>query len=308
MGLQGQEAFVAVFPDGLLQDLGNLAVAGGADNVLVLAGHSVLDVDVGNVLLQQLPALLSVLAALNEVCEVESSLEVGGSQLVQDDLAAGTDVAVDVLLVFVDQDDAVLGGDVGEASQLLQNLFLPFVGVLVQHPEAEHTDVLAVQQVADLAQGVQLLQLLFVSGIVVNVDLADGAAQRGNLHACGIQPGQDAFLDLLNGVLCNALAVSGAQADVLHTQFLDHLQLNVQLGIDLIGKAGDDNFLNHGNLSPSFFWFSQKTMGDFMHIVQLHNFHRAYYHPFVHINHDIILFCKHHCKSCLTHCKNCYML
>ena len=33
-----------------------------------------------------------------------------------------------------------------------------------------------------------------------------------------------------------------------------------------------------------------------------------YHNPFVHIIHDTILFCKHHCKSCLTHCKSCYML
>ena len=52
VGLQGQEAFVTVFLDGLLQQLGDLAVAGAADNVLVLAGNCVLDVDVGNFLVR----------------------------------------------------------------------------------------------------------------------------------------------------------------------------------------------------------------------------------------------------------------
>ena len=253
MGLQGQEAFVAVFADGLLQQLGDLAVAGAAQNVLVLAGNCVLDVDVGNMLLQQLPALGGVLAALDEVGEVKSGLEVGGGQLVENNLAAAADVAVDVLLVLVDQDNAVLGGDVSKAAELLQHNVLPLIGVLVQHPEREHADVLAIQHIADLAQGVQLRKLLFVGGVIVNVDLADGAAQRGNLHACGVQPGQDALFDLFDGVLSHALAVGSAQADVLHAQFLDGFQLDVQLGIDLIGEAGDDDFLDHGNQTPSFF-------------------------------------------------------
>ena len=65
-------------------------------------------------------------------------------------------------------------------------------------------------------------------------------------------------------------AVSGPQTDVLHTQFLHHFQLHIQLGINLIGEAGDDNVLNHGNRSPSYFRFPQKTRDVFMQIVQLH--------------------------------------
>ena len=65
-------------------------------------------------------------------------------------------------------------------------------------------------------------------------------------------PSQDVLSDLVDGVLCDALAVSGAQADVLHAQFLDDLQLNVQLGIDLVGEAGDDDFLVHDCFSFRF--------------------------------------------------------
>ena len=60
-----------------------------------------------------------------------------------------------------------------------------------------------------MTQGIQLSQLLLISGIVVDVDFTDGAAQGRNLHAGSIQPGQNALLKLFNGIICNALAVSG---------------------------------------------------------------------------------------------------
>ena len=76
MGLQGQEAFVALFPDSLFQQLGNLAVAGAAQNVLVIAGHGILDVDVLHVRSQQFIGRQRVLTALDEIGKIKSAFKI----------------------------------------------------------------------------------------------------------------------------------------------------------------------------------------------------------------------------------------
>lgn len=77
---------------------------------------------------------------------------------------AGKNITIDILLVFVHQDHVVLLSNGNELAQLL-NDSVAIVGRILafRHKEAEHADVLAIQELGNLAQRFQLSSTAFQS-------------------------------------------------------------------------------------------------------------------------------------------------
>ena len=90
---------------------------------------------------------------------------------------AGKNITIDILLVFVHQDHVVLLSNGNELAQLLDDS-VTIVGRILafRHKEAEHADVLAIQNLSDLAQRFQLSTLLFKALFIIDLDLANGTA------------------------------------------------------------------------------------------------------------------------------------
>ena len=161
---------------------------------------------------------------------------------------AFTTITINILLVFVHQDHIVLLSNGNELAQLLDDS-VTIVGRILafRHKEAEHADVLAIQDLSDLAQRFQLSTLLFKALFIVDLDLANGTAQAGNANTSGLQAGQQIVLDFLNGKVGDPFLICTAQADVLHSKLTDCLELLIKRRADLVGKAGNINIL-HKNL------------------------------------------------------------
>ena len=90
MGLQCQEAVVALLAESTAKQLRDLAKAGACGHIQQAAGQSILDVDISDLVMEQFPALRGVLLTLNKVGKIERRLEVGAGQPVEQQFAAGT--------------------------------------------------------------------------------------------------------------------------------------------------------------------------------------------------------------------------
>ena len=231
-----------------MQQLGDLSLAGTAEHILLVGRNGILDVDIYNVRAESIPAFGGILAALYKVCKVECGLEVCAVQRLHQVNTAGKNITIDILLVFVHQDHVVLFSNGNELAQLLDDS-VTIVGRILafRHKEAEHADVLAIQDLSDLAQRFQLSTLLFKALFIIDLDLANGTAQAGNANTSGLQAGQQIGLDFLNGKVSDSLFICTAQADVLHSKLTDCLELLIKRRADLVGKARNINIL-HKNL------------------------------------------------------------
>ena len=240
MGLQRQEAVVALLAESTAKQLRDLAKAGACGHIQQAAGQSILDVDISDLVMEQFPALRGVLLTLNKVGKIERRLEVGAGQPVEQQFAAGTGVSVDALLIFMEQDNVMLFCDPDKLTQLIQHHIgiAVCIGILGDE-EAEHPDEGAVQQPGRFAECFQLLQLLGKALFIVHLHLADGRTQAGNAHACGLQLWQKNGAYFLRGVIGNALVLGAADADILHPQIRHSFELLVKVLADLIRKTGN---------------------------------------------------------------------
>ena len=76
---------------------------------------------------------------------------------------------------------------------------------------------------------------------VADADLADGRAQGGDAKAPRLHAGKDG-LGLSGRIVRDVLAVDAASFDVVDVQLLHDVHLDVQGGVDLVAKAGEDEF------------------------------------------------------------------
>jgi len=240
VGLQRQEAVVALLAESTAKQLRDLAKAGACGHIQQIAGQSILDVDISDLVMEQFPALRGVLLTLNKVGKIERRLEVGAGQPVEQQFAAGTGVSVDALLIFMEQDNVMLFRDPDKLTQLIQHHIgiAVCIGILGDE-EAEHPDEGAVQQLGRFAECFQLLQLLGKALFIVHLHLADGRTQAGNAHTCGPQLRQKNGAHFLGGVIGNALVLGAADADILHPQIRHSFELLVKVLADLIRKTGN---------------------------------------------------------------------
>ena len=154
-----------------------------------------------------------------------------------------------------------------------------FVFVLVRfafgHKEAEHADV---PRAEHLAQGHHILEH-FKMGleIIGDLDLADGGADGGNMHALGVQLRLE-DLGLFGRIGLNAAAIHAANFNGLHTAGAGHFQLFVKILVNLIGKTGQNQMLHCRFILPvsCFFKGSGLTASFFYSILsQMHAFPQA---------------------------------
>ena len=80
---------------------------------------------------------------------------------------------------------------------------------------------------------------------VVDADLADGRAQRGDGKAAVLKARVDGF-GFRRGVFGYVFAVDAAGFDVMDIEAVEHVHLDGERGIDLVGKAGKREFC-HGD-------------------------------------------------------------
>ena len=77
VGLQRQEAVVALLAESTAKQLRDLAKAGACGHIQQAAGQSILDVDINDLVMEQFPALRGVLLTLDKVGKIKRRLEVG---------------------------------------------------------------------------------------------------------------------------------------------------------------------------------------------------------------------------------------
>ena len=97
---------------------------------------------------------------LDEVGEIEHGLEVGAIELVHQVLAAGGVVAVDALLVFVEEDAVPGPGGLYHLSHAVQDFPTVEGGVLaLGQVEAEHAEIGGAELLLDLQGALELFQV-----------------------------------------------------------------------------------------------------------------------------------------------------
>ena len=188
---------------------------------------------------QHLERLAVLHAALHEVGGVVRRQDLPGEGL-EDLQAALGHVAVDVLLVLVQELDAAAARGLHQAAQALQDLVAEGLRRLaLRQEEGEDADVLGlhgVRYVQTVPERIQVRQ----EG-VADADLADGRAQGGDAKAPRLHAGKDG-LGLGGRIVRDVLAVDAAGFDVVDVQLLHDVHLDVQGGVDLVAKAGEDEF------------------------------------------------------------------
>ena len=198
-------------------------------------GHDgVLDVHVGDAVMELLVGLRGIHAALDEVSRVEGEAHAVAEVIQQVDAALGH-IAVDLLLVIMHQLNTGLLGQIQHDGQAVDDLLPPISGIAARgREEAEHADALAAQVLAQLQTVAEQRQML-VKGFVQG-SLAVGRAQGGQGNAGSVQPGLHR-VGLLQGQLGAVLAVHAAQFNQADAFLLERLQLLVQRGAGLIREG-----------------------------------------------------------------------
>lgn len=77
VGLQRQEAVVALLAESPAKQLRDLAKAGACGHIQQVAGQSILDVDISDLVMEQFPALRGVLLTLDKVGKSNAALKWG---------------------------------------------------------------------------------------------------------------------------------------------------------------------------------------------------------------------------------------
>ena len=199
--------------------------------------------DIGHIGAQQFIGPDGILAALNKVGKVKNGLEVIAVQLFHQVGAAVGHVAVDVLFVFMEQDQVLLFGLGDHGFEPAEHL-VPVPGRVgtFRHEKAEYPDIAGVQGFGDGGYTAEFFQM--GCKIVGDVDFADGGADGGDFYTGGLQFCLDSG-DFLIGQVGDVLSVHAADLDELHTQSGNHLHLFVKAGVDLVRKAGQLNMRKH---------------------------------------------------------------
>ena len=188
---------------------------------------------------QHLERLAVLHAALHEVGGVVRRQDLPGEGL-EDLQAALGHVAVDVLLVLVQELDAAAARGLHQAAQALQDLVAEGLRRLaLRQEEGEDADVLGLHGVRHVQKVPERIQVRQEG--VADADLADGRAQGGDAKAPRLHAGKDG-LGLGGRIVRDVLAVDAAGFDVVDVQLLHDVHLDVQGGVDLVAKAGEDEF------------------------------------------------------------------
>ena len=178
-----------------------------------------------------------VLAALDKVGKIENGLKAFAAQVFQQKLASVRRIAEDALFVFVQQHDVLAFCIFNHPGKPLQHsvcigVGLPALGGI----KAEQADKRRVQPLRDLHRAPE--QLPMRREILFNAYFADGRAHGRKPHVgCGkLLPDVG---KLAVRAAHKAFSVHAAHFNVMHIQFLQHFQLAVQRGVNLIGKAAE---------------------------------------------------------------------
>src|SRR5688572_28617577 len=96
---------VVVALDGIRQDVGDSALAFAGQTAVLLASGPVLDVEVNDTVAGREPAFPGVVTTEDKVRRIVDGAEAGASELAEDVRNPSRRIAVDPMLVFVDQPD-----------------------------------------------------------------------------------------------------------------------------------------------------------------------------------------------------------
>ena len=188
--LQRGEAVVAA-RHGVGDHLGDAALPLAGQAAVLLAGDPVLDVEVGRHVLRLLPALPRVVAAEDVVGRVVDRPEgVGCRTAANRSTHAVRRVAVDAVLVLVQQADAGLLGQPRLLCHAVEHLAAPLSPTPFQSPlagrvVAEDADVRRVEDLAQLDGPLEALQVRLER--LVDLDLADGRADGAEAEAVPVE-------------------------------------------------------------------------------------------------------------------------
>src|SRR5690606_2097935 len=182
-------------------------------------------------------------ADLHEVRRVPRQPQLRRADRLHDVQAALRGVAVDLLLVLVQQDHVVALGLGGERGHPAQHLVAVRHGVVaLRDEEGEEPDVGRLQHPGDV-QGAAHPHEVGVE-VVEHPDLADRRADRGRADAGAVERRAHP-LQLVVVEVQDVGVPRAAELDVADAQVGEHPALLVQVGGDLVGEAGEGPHADH---------------------------------------------------------------